>query len=118
VRAQEQGRRRRLRVHSSVFLIVVAGVLCLAAIRMWGPIATERRQQRELVKLRTEKAALQTEHKRLEESRRNLASEEGLEAAARARGYVKEGDRLLKFVPGKEDGKPPAAAAEPPTKTK
>jgi cell division protein FtsB len=114
VRAQEQGRRRRLRVHSSVFLIVVAGVFCLAAIRLWGPIATGRRQQRELVKLRAEKATLQAEHRRLEESRRNLASEEGLEAAARARGYVKEGDRLLKFVPGKGKGKPPAATPPEP----
>jgi cell division protein FtsB len=107
-----------LRVHSSVFLIVVAGVFCLAAIRLWGPIATGRRQQRELVKLRAEKATLQAEHRRLEESRRNLASEEGLEAAARARGYVKEGDRLLKFVPEKEEGKPPTAAATQRAKTK
>ena len=114
MRGKDQRRRRRLRVHLPVFLMLLGVLFCFAVVRLWGPVMTGRRQHRELLRLKAEKAALRAEHARLEDYRRRMASEEGLEAAARARGYVMPGDRLLKFVPDKgKAAPPPAKAAQP-----
>jgi len=97
--------KRKLRVHLPVFLALVAVALLLAAINLWGPMATARRQQEELVRLRAEKVGQQEEGRQLRGYKRKLASDEGQESAARRSGYVREGDRRLVFVKEKAKGR-------------
>jgi hypothetical protein len=105
-------RRRRLIVPSRVFLLLVGIALVIAALRLWGPAATARRQQQDLDRLRVDKAALQNENAQLQEYQRKQASEGGRESAARREGYVREGERRLVFVKEKEK-KPPDRKGSP-----
>jgi hypothetical protein len=94
------GRRRRApRVHRQVFALLVGLVVLLGLIRVLGPLAMARREQEELTRLNLERATLIAEQKRLESYKRQLASEAGLEAAARREGYLREGERRLVFIP-------------------
>ena len=69
-------------------------------IRLWGPLSQARRQLEVLARLHAEKAALESEHGRLEKYKRQLASDKGAEAVVRQEGYVKTGERRLVFVQG------------------
>jgi hypothetical protein len=95
-------RRRGLRVEYRVLRAAVLLVLLLGATKLWGPLATDRRQQDELTKLHLEKATLLAEHNRLQEYKRKLASDTGFEAAARRLGYLRDGERRLVFIPRSE----------------
>jgi len=92
------GRRRRLILHPPVFLLLVGLVLVVAAVKLWGPMSTARRQREALASLHTEKTAQQEEQRQLQEYKRGQASDEGQESAARRDGYVRDGDRRLVFV--------------------
>jgi len=93
------GRRRGLRVDRQVFMILVGLAVALGLAKLYGPLATSRQQQTELARLRLERAGLVAQQERLEGEKRVLATDAGMEAAARARGYVRDGDRLLVFMP-------------------
>jgi len=91
-------RRRGVRVSSRVFWIAVAVVVLAGMVKLYGPIATARRQEEELSRLRLEKAALLEDQQRLDAHKRQLACDAGLEATARREGYVRNGERRLVFV--------------------
>ena len=93
------GRRQGPRVDRQVFVIVVGAAVVLGLAKLYRPMATSRRQQTELARLRVERAGLVAQQERLDREKRILATEAGMEAAARARGYLREGDRLLVFIP-------------------
>jgi cell division protein FtsB len=95
---------RKLRMHRSVFLALLGLVLIAGAVKFCVPWAAARRQQEELNELRREKAQLETEAKQLTRYKRQLASDQGLESAARREGYVRQGDRRIIFVPEKKRG--------------
>jgi hypothetical protein len=98
-------------VDQRTFLIAVGAVVLLGAFKLYGPVATSRRQQHELTRLRIEQAALTTEQGRLKAYKQKLASDAGFEAAARRLGYVREGERRLVFVPQQEKASSPAPPA-------
>jgi cell division protein FtsB len=93
---------RKLRMHRSVFLALLGLVLIIGAAKLCVPWAEGRRQQEELRELRRQKAELKTEQKQLTHYKRLLASDQGLESAARREGYVRQGDRRIIFVPDKK----------------
>jgi cell division protein FtsB len=95
---------RKLRMHRSVFLALLGLVLIMGAVKFCVPWAEARRQQEELKELRREKADLVAEQKQLTRYKRQLASDQGLESAARREGYVRPGDRRIIFVPKKKRG--------------
>jgi cell division protein FtsB len=95
---------RKLRMHRSVFLALLGLVLIIGAAKLCVPWAEGRRQQEELRELRRQKAELKTEQKQLTHYKRLLASDQGLESAARREGYVRQGDRRIIFVPEKKPG--------------
>lgn len=112
---------RKLRMHRSVFLALLGLVLIIGAAKFCVPWAEARQQQEELKQLRREKAELVAEQKQLARYKRLLASDQGLESAARREGYVRQGDRRIIFVPEKgkagrpsieEGGSPPPAVPE------
>lgn len=115
--ATVEGKRRgRLRVHRPVVYAVVGLVLLLAAAKFWGPLGTARRQADELARLRREKTALEQDRAQLQHLKDQLASDDGVETAARREGYLKSGDRRIVFVKQKEKGRPkqaPPGAAQP-----
>ncbi len=92
-------------MHRSVFLALLGLVLIVGAAKFCVPWSNARRQQEELNQLRREKAQLETEQKQLTRYKRLLASDQGLESAARREGYVRQGDRRIIFVPEKEKPK-------------
>ncbi len=100
-------RGRKLRVHRHIVYAVVGTVLVVGVVKFWGPLHTARLQSRELARLQHQKEALQEEQALLAEQKNRLASDEGVEAAARREGYVKPGDRRIVFV--KDKTKAPAA---------
>ncbi len=105
---RERQARRKLRMHSRVFLVLVGVVLLIAAIRLWQPFSGSRRQQEEIARLRAEKAQLQAEQAELQTYKHDLASDRGQEGALRRQGYTKPGDRPLVFVrkkPAEKKGK-------------
>jgi hypothetical protein len=106
-------RGRKLRIHRHIVLAVVgvAFVVCLA--KLWQPMRVARQQSQVLVHLRREKAALAEDHAQLQEYKDKLASDEGVEAAARRNGYLKAGDRRIVFVEGKDKGKAKKPAPAP-----
>jgi hypothetical protein len=104
-------RTRGLRIGPRRFWLVVSVVALVGLVKLYGPIALARRQQDELARLRLEKANLLGEQRRLERYKWQLASDAGLEAAARREGYVREGERRLVFV-RKADRAPSPGPAE------
>jgi hypothetical protein len=67
-------------------------------IKLSRPLATIQRQHDELARLRTQKAELEVEKARLEVYQRHLATDHGIERAARREGYLRPGERRLVFV--------------------
>jgi len=97
-------RGRGLRLDRRAFWLAVAVLVAVGLVKLYGPLATARRQQDDLAALHLRKAGLAAEQKRLEEYKRQLASDAGLENAARREGYVRDGERRLVFI--RPDGKP------------
>ena len=107
-----RGRRRRgLRIGPRPFWFAVLAVLLVGLVKLYGPLATSRAQQNELARLRLQKASLLAEQQRLQAYKRHLASDAGLERAARREGYVRDGERRLVFVREKSKEPEPAAQA-------
>jgi len=102
-----------LRVDQRAFLVALGVVALFGVFKLYGPVATSRRQQDELTRLHIEQAALVTEQGRLKAYKQKLASDAGFEAAARRLGYVREGERRLVFVPQREKK---ASSPAPPAK--
>jgi len=100
-----QTRRRGRRISFSAFYLLASLVLLGAVVKLSQPLGTIRRQQEQLSRLRLEKARLVAERVRLEGYQHGLATERGLERAARREGYIRPGDRRLVFVPEKQSGK-------------
>ncbi len=100
----ERKQKQKLRVHRPVFYLILGAALLIGAVKLWGPLRTARHQEAELTRLHRERDALQREHAQLQDYKNRLASDEGLETAARQQGYVKPGDRKLVFVRGKGSG--------------
>ncbi len=108
--SQRAGRSRRaLRLNLAAFILLLGGVLAVGLAELSGPLMTTREQGRELERLRRTKQALVVEQGRLQGEKRYLASEAGQEWAARRRGYVRPGERLLVVVPpeGRSDSARP-----------
>lgn len=98
--SQRAGRSRRaLRLNLAAFILLLGGLLAVGLAELSGPLMTKREQGRELERLRRTKQALLVERGRLQGEKRYLASEAGQEWAARRRGYVRPGERLLVVVP-------------------
>lgn len=103
------GRRGRpLRVSPRVFWAAVGLMVGLGLAKLYGPLASHRAQQTELARLRMQKASLLAEQERLTGYKETLASESGLERAARREDYARPGERRLVFV--REKAKPTATA--------
>ncbi len=92
-------------MHRSVFLALLGLVLIMGAAKFCVPWSNARQQREELNQLQREKAQLEAEQKQLTRYKRLLASDQGLESAARREGYVRQGDRRIIFVPEKEKAK-------------
>jgi len=106
--------RRRRRVDRRLYWTVLVLVMVIGAVKLCGPLATNHRQQGELAALRSEKAALAAEHRRLQKHKVRLASNVGMEAAVRAEGYVREGERRLVFIPKRQSSLPtPSDSTQP-----
>jgi len=99
-----QRRRRGRRVSLPAFYLLVSLVLLAAVVKLSQPVGAIRRQQEQLSQLRVEKARLVAEKARLEGYQHELATDRGVERAARREGYVRPGDRRLVFVPEKQSG--------------
>lgn|GEM_PF-3588812 len=98
--SQRTGRSRRaLRLNVAAFILLLGGLLAVGLAELSGPLMTTRGQGRELERLCRTKQALQVERGHLQGEKRYLASEAGQEWAARRRGYVRAGERLLVVVP-------------------
>jgi hypothetical protein len=98
--SQREGRSRRaLRLNLAAFILLLGGLLAVGLAELSGPLMTTREQGRELERLRRTKQALLVGRGRLQGEKRYLASEAGQEWAARRRGYVRPGERLLVVVP-------------------
>jgi hypothetical protein len=105
--------KRKLRLHWPVFGLLVVIALLIGLVKFWMPAAAAHRQEAENVRLRREKASLQSEHDQLQSDKQRLASKQGLELTARRAGYLRPGDRRLVFVAGKEPPKKNAKKKEP-----
>lgn len=86
------------------FYVLVSLVLVAAAVKLSQPVGAIRRQQEQLSRLHLEKARLVAEKARLEGYQHELATDRGVERAARREGYIRPGDRRLVFVPEKQSG--------------
>ncbi len=82
-----------------MFYLLLAVVFAVTMVKISRPLRVLSGQQRELARLRAEKARLTEEMARLKEYQRSLATDQGLERAARREGYVRPGERRLVFVP-------------------
>lgn len=104
--------RRGPRVGRRLLVALVGLVLLVGLVKLYGPLAAARRKQEELTRLGLEKATLAAEQERLQSYKRHLASEAGLEGAARREGYVRDGERRLVFIPraNREPASPTRAA--------
>ena len=107
--------RRKLRVNRTAFLALVGLVLVVGAAELSGPLGTLRKQRAELARLQEAKETLLAEYGRLASDKRYLATEAGQEQVARERGYLREGERRLRFVPDSEETEPgaPRGAQQP-----
>ena len=98
--SRRTGRHRRaLRLNLAAFVLLLGGLLAIGLVELSGPLMTTRKQGRELDRLRGDKQALEVERGRLQGEKQYLASEAGQVWAARRRGYVRAGERLLVVVP-------------------
>ena len=107
----ERVARRGRRLSLPVFYLLLAGVLVATIVKLSQPLGVLGRQQEELARLGAEKARLTAEMSRLEGRQHGLATDHGLERAARREGYIRPGERRLVFVPEKpapEEADPPA----------
>jgi hypothetical protein len=104
---------RALRVNRTALLLAIAVVLVVGGAKLAQPLGAARRQQDDLAVLRREKANLEAEQSRLLRYQRELATDRGLERAARREGYLRKGERRLVFT---REATPPAtrAAGKPP----
>jgi len=93
-----RGRCRGLRVNRTAFLLAVGVVLAVGGVKLAQPLSVARRQQDELARLRRDKANEQAQQARLERYQRELATDRGLERAARREGYLRTGERRLVFT--------------------
>ncbi len=101
----QQKSRRSRRLNWSLFYLLLAAVLAVTLVKISRPLRVIAGQHRELARLQAEKARLTAEMARLEEYQRSLATDRGLERAARREGYVRPGERRLVFVPERPDAK-------------
>ena len=107
--------KRGLRVEYRIFKAAVGLMLVFGIVKLWGPLATNHRQQADLTKLRIEKASLLTEQGRLADYQHGLASDSGFEAAARRLNFLRDGERRLVFIP--KSGKKKATSPTPAPRT-
>ena len=110
--------KRGLRVEYRIFKAFVGLALVFGIVKLWGPLATNHRQQVELTKLRIEKASLLKEQERLSDYQHSLASDSGFEAAARKLNFLRDGERRLVFIPKTDKKKTTSPAPAPKAKDK
>lgn len=96
-------RRRRRRLSVPGFLLLLALVLVAGMVKLAGPFSAVRREERNLAGLRLEQREQAAEHGRLLEHKNHLATDAGMEAAARREGYVRPGERRIVFVPAESE---------------
>lgn len=96
-------RRRRRRLSVSGFLLLLGLVLVAGMVKLAGPFSAVRQGEQNLAGLRYEQRALAEEQARLLEHKNYLATDEGMEAAARREGYVRPGERRIVFVPAESE---------------
>lgn len=89
---------RALRVNRTAVLLAIAAVLVVGGAKLAQPLGAARRQQDDLALLRREKANLEAEKSRLVHYQLELATDRGLERAARREGYLRKGERRLVFT--------------------
>jgi hypothetical protein len=89
---------------ATAFYLLVGALVVVTVVKLAQPLGMIGRQQGELSGLRREKARLSAGKAGLEAYQHGLATDRGVERAARREGYIRKGDRRLVFVP--EKGKP------------
>ena len=100
---REGRRRRRPRMSVPAFLLLLALVLVVGMVKLAGPFSAVRREEQNLAGLRLGQRELTAEQGRLLEQKNHLATDEGMEAAARREGYVRPGERRIVFVPAEAE---------------
>ncbi len=93
--SRRRGRGRRIR--AKVFAGLCALVVALGLAKLYGPLATIRKQSDRLAELGVKKAELFSEQTELERYKRQAATEAGQETAARRQGYLRPGERRIVF---------------------
>jgi len=93
-----QATSRRNRLNRTAFCLLLGLALIVGLIKLSGPLASIQREHDELARLRRQKAELEVEKARLEAYQSHLATDYGLERAARREGYLRPGERRLVFV--------------------
>jgi hypothetical protein len=109
-------RRRHRRLSVPGFLLLLGLVLVAGMVKLAGPFSAVRREEQNLARLRVEQREQAAEQARLLEYKNHLATDAGMEAAARREGYVRAGERRIVFVPAEsEEAEGAEETAAPPT---